>query len=77
MAAGSVIRTTCWPNVKVANKTMQSVVLSHVFIQDCRINKIYKICLQLFHKEGTEFVNDVVRSAASPQVNRRNIYAKS
>lgn len=71
------MRTTCWPNVEVTNKTVQSVVLSHVFIQDCRINKIYKICLQLFHKDGTEIVNDVCRSAASPQVIGGNIMPKA
>lgn len=60
MADGSVIRTTCWARVNGAlSKTTHARVARHVFIQDCRINKIYTICLQLFHKEGTEFVKDV------------------
>lgn len=33
---------------------MPSAVTRDSFIQDFRINKIYKICLHLFHKEGTE-----------------------
>ena len=60
MAAGSVIRTTCWAEVDgTLSKAIQARVARHVFIKDFRINKIYKICLQLFHKEGTQFVNDV------------------
>jgi hypothetical protein len=58
MAAGSVIRTTCCAVVWKTKKSKLSALAKVFFIRDFRINKIYKICLQLFHKDGTEFVND-------------------
>ncbi len=69
MAEGSVILTTCCAEVDdEPNKTMHARIETHSFIRICRINKIYKICLQLFHKERTEFVNDVHVVAASSRI---------
>lgn len=67
-AEGSVIRTTCCAKIDGPNKTRQIAVTKQFFIEVCRINKIYRICLQLFHKERTEFVKNPRVVAVSPRI---------
>jgi hypothetical protein len=42
-----------------------------------RISKIFRICLQLFHKERTEFVKDGPDSQRLPRLSEEKIMAKA